>query len=191
MIHGEQYEDKLLVDAARSGDAEAFDVLVRRHQDAIYNLTYRLCGNGDDALELTQEAFMKAWRAIERFDGSSSFFTWLYRIGINTALSERRRARRSDVSYESLAGPGELRPRRADGTEPDVSTRVETSERRELVQRAIARLEPDYRAAIVLRDIQQMGYDEIARTLNVPVGTVKSRIYRARLELKEKLKGVL
>ncbi len=190
----DRYEDSLLVEAAREGDRRAYDLLVSRHQDAVYNLAYRMTGNRDDALELSQEALLKAWNALDRFGGNSSFFTWLYRIAINTTLSARRKARRRQGQV-SMQAPGGRDDDEATMQLPDPSPgaedEVDRQERRRLVQQAIGELDDEFRVVVVLRDIQQLSYDEISRFLDLPVGTVKSRIFRARTELKEKLSFLL
>lgn len=190
----DHYEDSLLVKAARGGDRRAYDLLVSRHQDAVYNLAYRMTGNRDDALELSQEALLKAWNALDRFSGNSSFFTWLYRIAINTALSARRKKRRrkGQVSMEVLGGAGDDEATmQLPDPSPGAEDEAERQERRRLVQQAIGELDDEFRVVVVLRDIQQLSYDEISRFLDLPVGTVKSRIFRARTELKERLSVLL
>jgi RNA polymerase sigma-70 factor (ECF subfamily) len=188
-------EDAILVDRLQSGDLAALDVLITRYQDRLYNALLRMVGNAEDARDLTQETFLRALSAISSFRGSSRIYTWLFRIGMNLAMNQRRRNRRE----KSLCDPrGDHDPavspqaetllqRAAERAEPLPDCEVEQAERHELVRRALGLLEPPQRAIIVLRDIEGLDYHQIAEVLEVAVGTVKSRLHRARMALRERL----
>lgn len=186
-------EEADLVARARRGDIDAFDLLVRRNQDWLYNFLFRLTGSEADARDLSQDVFLSAWRAMGRFTGESRFSTWLYAIATNAARSHGRHlavARRVTPASLDAEGPdGAVREFAAGGGSP--SAPIERREAREKVQEALDALEPDLREAIVLREIEGLDYATIAQALAVPLGTVKTRIHRARLALREKMKGYL
>jgi RNA polymerase sigma-70 factor (ECF subfamily) len=187
--------DAELATASGQGDPAAFGELVLRHQDRAFNLAFRLTGNPEDAADAVQEAFLKAYRGIPSFRRQSSFYTWLFRILVNEVRSRRRSgaARLSSFSLDAAegrsaerrdpaAGPAGLR---ADG--PDPSEQASLAERRQIVEEALQSLEFDQRAIIALRDIEGRDYAEIAEVLGCPQGTVKSRLHRARMALKDAL----
>ena len=183
--------DDELVRQSRRGDMTAFSLLVQRYQDRIFNTTYRLCGNYQDACELTQEAFLRALRGISGFRGESKFYTWLFRIAVNLTRSHRRRAaKRRFKSLDDCQGSLEVASQAAgllggDGQDPaEVALKAEQHGQ---VMEAMGELAQQYRTAIVLRDVQGLDYQQIAEILAVPVGTVKSRVHRARLALRENL----
>ncbi len=169
----------------------AFSLLVERYQDRLFNTTYRLCGNYPDACELTQEAFLRALKGISGFRSEAKFYTWLFRIALNLTRSHRRRARRR--SYRSLDQPdGTLElasqaSRLGAADCPDPVERASQAERNSKVTAALDRLGQQYKIAIVLRDMEGLNYREIAQIVGTPVGTVKSRVYRARLTLRHYL----
>lgn len=189
-----QIEDLRCVAATRDGRPDAFGDIVRRYQDRIFNVIYRLLGDYQEAKDATQQTFLKAYTSLDRFMGNSSFYTWLYRIGVNTALDERKkRARNPHVSSDSLPlSPTEdsRRPHASSGSGGPVE-QVLSRERQLAVATAIASLDETHRGVLVLRDIEGMAYEEIAEVLSCPRGTVKSRLHRARLMLKDKLKDVM
>jgi len=164
------------------GETDAFEILVRRHEKTIFNLVYRMLGDYDDAAEVSQEVFLSAYRAIGQFRGDANFSTWLYRIALNHATTRRRtvssRQQRTVPidDMEPLSDP-ELGP----------AETLERKEIRERVQLALNKLEPDDATMILLRALQDISYDEVARVLEIPVGTVKSRLHRARQALKTQL----
>jgi RNA polymerase sigma-70 factor (ECF subfamily) len=183
------------VRAALGGDRGAFDRLVLRHQQAVVNAASYYLGNHEDALEVAQEAFLKAYRALPGFGGRSSFRTWILRITLNTArsLHASRRAKkragrrvRLDAAREE---EGEALEIAGTSEAPDVL--LLRKEVKEAIERAILALEPEAREVIILRDLNGESYDSIARTLDLPVGTVKSKVHRARLELRQALKDFL
>ena len=183
-------DDDELVAAARSGDRSALDALLRRHHPRLRALCQRLTGDPTDADDACQEALIALVRGLPRFDGRSSFATWAYRVTANTCLDELRRRRRrprpglpEDDSLSADSGPpGPWRPGGGPAAPavPDVGDRVAASLD---VDAALARLAPDFRVAVVLRDLCQLSYGEIAEVLDVPVGTVRSRIARGRAAL--------
>ena len=191
-------DDRELVRASRRGETQAFGELVERYQDRVFNLAFRLTGNRDAAADAAQEAFLKAWSALDAFRGESAFYTWLFRITVNVVRSRHRyqavRPAPRSLDANPRAGTHEDRPALADELKADVPDPAEEAgraERRKLVEQALARLDPDQRAMIVLRDIEGRSYAEIAELIECPRGTVKSRIHRARLALKHILAPVL
>ncbi|MBL8877653.1 MAG: sigma-70 family RNA polymerase sigma factor [Phycisphaerales bacterium] len=176
--------DAELVERTRTGDASAFDELVARYQDRVYNLCYRLCPNHADAADLTQTAFLKALESLSRFESRANFFTWLYRIAANESLSLRRqRRRRPTISLDS--GDGERAPHESIADDAPVgSERLDQAVMLRRLEAALEKLDEEFRMAVVLRDIEDMDYAEIADVLGVPVGTVKSRIHRGRMMLR-------
>lgn len=181
-------DDHGLIEACRAGQTEAFGALVRRYQDRLYPTVFRLTGCAEDAQDLLQDAFLRAFQKLDRFRGGSSFYTWLYRIAVNLALSGRRRRRGAVRLAEGCRGDP-LDP--ADDTEQTDPTRpAEQAERDALVQRALDALAPDHRAVVVLKDLDGLRYEQVAAVLGVPIGTVRSRLHRARCELRERLRGV-
>lgn len=179
---------------ARQGDREAFGRLVRRHADRVYNVAYYMTSHREDAADVAQEAFLRAFRGIRRFEGRSGFGTWLVRITTNCALSlqARRRAKKRSARVVSLSARDDLlggAAVAAAGGDPGEAACREELQR--AVREAIARLDDEFRAALVLRDIEGRRYEEIAEILGIPLGTVKSKIHRARRALRDKLKRFL
>lgn len=178
-------DDQSLVEACRSGSVEAFGVLVRRYEDRLYATLLGLVGRPEDAHDLLQDAFLRAYQKLGGFHGDSSFYTWVHRIAVNLALSDRRRRRPATGHAESWAEPI------ADPSHADPTLPAERAEREAAVQRALRSLAPDHRAVVVLKDLDGLRYEEIAAILAIPVGTVRSRLHRARGELRERLKGLV
>ena len=176
--------DMELVAQARKGDREAFSELVRRYYERVYGTIYSLVGDRDDADDLAQEAFLKAYRSLSNFRGQSQFYTWVYRIGVNCCLDwMKSRNRRKDVSLER-------EPWGLDGVfrHPQASdTGVLRKELQAILEQAMETLPVEYRATLVLREIDGLAYDEIAYALGCSVGTVKSRLFRSRAQLREAL----
>jgi RNA polymerase sigma-70 factor (ECF subfamily) len=173
-----------LIAAAQQGDRRAMDRLLREQQPRIYAVCRRIAGNDADALDATQDAMIAVVRGLPRFDGRSRFSTWVYRVATNSCLDELRRRRR-----RPLVGL----PQNDDGGQrdiPDGAVAVaDTVADRLLLDRALADLPEDFRAAVVLRDVCQLDYAEIAEVLDVPPGTVRSRIARGRAHLAEQIAG--
>ncbi len=178
--------DMYLVEATLAGSRDAFGTLVERYQDRLYNTLVRVLGSRDDASEVLQDAFVQAYTKLESFRGSSQFYTWLYRVALNLACSHRRRTtrRRGEQSVDQI--------RERSGMEPvDTSLQPEQtalrSEQAELVQAALLEISDEHRQILVLREMEDYSYETIAEILELPVGTVRSRLFRARLQLKEQL----
>ncbi|MGH9943751.1 MAG: RNA polymerase sigma factor [Pyrinomonadaceae bacterium] len=192
----EHLSDHLLLEAARTGDEAAFAELVRRYRKQITNFVYRMTNDYELAVDLAQETFLRVYRAADRYQTGYAFSTYIYRIAANLAISElRRRKRRRLVSLsgffqggEQRGEPAEFDP--ADETPLQDATLVDV-ERRRAVARAIATLPEKYRLPLVLRDVEERSYEEIAQILEMSEGTVKSRISRARSFLREKLQQYL
>lgn len=170
----------LLISRARGGDREAFGELVEQYRDNVYRLAYRMCGNAYDADEAAQEAFVAAWRALPNFRGDAKFSTWLYRLTTNAAIDVMRREKRHQT-----VGDGEMIEVADDADSPQET--VERTEQQEAVQKALATLSEEYREVLLLRYMEELDYAEIAEVLQLPSGTVKSRINRAKAALKAAL----
>jgi RNA polymerase sigma-70 factor (ECF subfamily) len=173
--------DKELVKRVQKGDKGAFDLLVLKYEHKIVNLVMRYVRDPETALDISQEAFIKAYRALPRFRGDSAFYTWLYRIAVNTAKNHLAALKRrpSDIELD-LQDPDQY-GLHANLKETDTPEAVSLSqELQETLERAIQSLPDDLRTAIVLRELDGMSYEEIAQTMDCPVGTVRSRIFRAR-----------
>jgi len=178
-------DHRLIADCLR-GESSAFGVLVRRYQDRLYHTVYRLVGNAEDAQDVVQEAFLHAYQSLDSFKGDSLFFTWLYRIAVNTAISLKRKQRatvRIDMGrngeplIEPLDPSEESRPGHA----------LEQAEQGRRIREALARLSAEHRAVLVMKDMEGQKYETMAEILQVPIGTIRSRLHRARLELREVL----
>jgi RNA polymerase sigma-70 factor (ECF subfamily) len=192
-------DDEVLLARCGEGDGEAFGEIVAKYQDRVYNLVYRMCGRRADAEELVQETFLRAFRKIGEFRARSQLYTWLFRIASNTTISHCRR--RAKVKFHPFAfGDGaddeggaaevltaSLAGRRDPGPE-EAAVAGETQRR---VEAALASLDEEHRLVAVLSDIEQMDYAQIADVLDVPVGTVKSRLHRARCMLRRKLRDLV
>ncbi|MDE2234623.1 MAG: RNA polymerase sigma factor RpoE [Gammaproteobacteria bacterium] len=184
--------DQMLVERVQRGDRAAFDALVRKYQHKIIKLVSRYVHDASEALDVSQEAFIKAYRAIPGFRGESAFYTWLYRIAINTAknylVAEARRGLDHGVDINDPEQP-DLQMRLKDMDTPE--RLLLTQEIQDTVEHAIEDLPEDLRTAIILREIEGMSYEEIAQSMSCPVGTVRSRIFRAREAIDSKLQPLL
>jgi RNA polymerase sigma-70 factor (ECF subfamily) len=168
-------EDRL-VRASRRGDVAAFEELVYRYQDRVFNLVYRLVGDFHDACDLTQETFLKAFQGLAGFRGKASFFTWLYRIAVNSALSLRKRARHGALKTSDRASEDEVAASFTNPDDRDEPVKAALAkEQMQLIEQAIASLEEELRVVVILRDIEELDYSGIAHVLEIPRGTVKSR----------------
>ncbi|WP_322520371.1 RNA polymerase sigma factor RpoE [Guyparkeria halophila] len=184
--------DKALVARARKGDRRAFDLLVLKYQHRVQRLIARYIRDPEQVFDLAQETFIKAYRALERFRGDSAFYTWIYRIAVNTAKNQLASDARagymvslnsggSDESDEPMMEPEALR----DGGTPDAL--AATEELRAAIDRAISDLPEDLRTALTLREMEGLSYDEIAAVMDCPIGTVRSRIFRAREAIEQSI----
>ncbi len=187
-----QASDQKLVERVQKGDNGAFDLLVLKYQHKIVNLVMRYVRDPELAQDITQEAFIKAYRALPRFRGDSAFYTWLYRIAVNTAknyLAAQRR-RPMDIELDSQDSEQyELHAKLKDTDTPEGITL--SNELMGIVERAIDALPEDLRTAIILRELEGMSYEEIAQTMECPVGTVRSRIFRARDAISKKVGSLI
>lgn len=172
--------------AAVAGDRAALEVLLRRHHDRVAQVCRRICANDADAADATQEALIAVVRGLDRFDGRSAFSTWLYRVTTNACLDELRRRRRRPVPHEPEDGSGRRDARSWAGHHRDGADAVAA---RLDVDTALAAVRPEYRAAVVLRDLCGLDYAEIGEVLDLPPGTVRSRIARGRGQLADLLGG--
>ena len=180
-------DDDQLIDAALGGDSTAFGQLVRKYQDRLFNAIAHVAGSTEDARDVVQDALAQAFIKLETFQRCSAFYTWLFRIAYNTAISQRRR-RKPTQSLESARDACGQEPV-DDGAAPD--ERLQQQEQAALVQAALANLSHEHRAILVLREIDGCCYETIAQMLELPLGTVRSRLFRARIEMREQLKNVL
>ena len=179
-----------LVQRAKQGDEESFAALVEQNQGRIYNLALRMTGNPDDALELSQEAFLNAWKGLGKFQGDSSFATWLYRLTSNVCIDFLRREKRRSALSMTISLDDEEEARQAELPDERFSPHMETErrERRETLRAGLATLSAEHRRVLILRELEALSYGEIAQVLGLEEGTVKSRIARARLALRNYLK---
>ena len=189
-------EDQFL-ERLRRGEAAAFERLVAEHSGDVYALLYRLTADGEEARDLTQETFLRAFQSINRFRGEANLKTWIYRIAVNQARNRwrwwRRRKRDVTVSLDATderhTQPLGATLRNNDAVDPEQETLAH--EREGQLREALLGLRQSYREAVILRDVEGFSYEEIADTLEISIGTVKSRISRGRLELRRKLEGSL
>ena len=178
------HDDRRLIAEVLAGNAEAFGELVGRYQDRLFNVAYRVLDNPDDAADVVQDVFVNAYQSLKAFKGESELFTWLYRIAFNTAISFKRR-RRGVVRLDPTGDAGLDPPDRSAASVP--AANIERSEDERVLAEAMAKLSPEHRTVLVLKDIDGLKYEEIADVMKVPIGTVRSRLHRARLELKSLL----
>lgn len=188
------FKDALLVERLRQGEADAFEELLRSYEDSVYSLVYRLLNQHADAPDVVQEVFLKVYRNLNHFQGKSTLKTWIYRIAVNEAYNHRRwfsRHKKNDVSLaaedDDCRGLIDILPDRC-RSPFDMTADHET---RALVEDALTRINPVFRSAVVLRDIEDLNYDEIAEVLQISMGTVKSRILRGREALRVQLAAKL
>jgi RNA polymerase sigma-70 factor (ECF subfamily) len=181
-------DEHLLVAAAKAGDAAAFEELVNRYERKIFRLTINITGNREDAEDAMQDAFLKSYTHLQSFQGDSRFYTWLVRIAANEALMRLRKRRPNQFSLdEPVEGEDDLMPREIEDWDPSPEQRYAQTEMQEILNEAIAKLEPDFRTVFVLRDVEQLSTEETAQVLRISVPAVKSRLLRARLKLRQKL----
>jgi RNA polymerase sigma-70 factor (ECF subfamily) len=187
-------DDSRLVEGLRQGAEAAYEALIAEYQQPVYNLAVRLLSDSSDASDVVQEVFLKVFRKIGAFRGDSSLKTWIYRIAVNEAYNYQRwfgRHRKQEVGLEEEEeGSLNYSEKLSDPSRSPFDCAAE-QERHKLVEAALARMNPSYRTAVVLRDIEEMSYEEIAEILQVALGTVKSRILRGREALRRELAGRL
>ena len=182
-------EEPALVAHARSGDQEAFAALVRLHQRQVYALALRMLRDAEDAAEATQEVFLAAWQGLSGFRGDARFATWLYRIAYNHCLKLAERRRRETQVRAEMAAQSAREQRPAGALSARLALEAERA-MRETVRSEIASLPAKYRAVLTLRHVQELSYEEIATVMRVPIGTVKTQLFRARALLKERLEAL-
>lgn len=177
--------DQAVIQRVRSGDPEAFSVLVDRYQDRIYSVVNNYVYNSEDAIDIAQDTFIKAYQKLATFDSASAFYTWLYRIAINTSIDflRKRKTKSADSLDDDRYRESGFEPVSVDSSaDPEISAM--RSEQAEMMRKAVAGLSPKLRAVAVLHDVQGLSQEEVSQVLGIPVGTVKSRVSRARAELK-------
>jgi RNA polymerase sigma-70 factor (ECF subfamily) len=200
--------DVALLNRAKAGDRGAYGQIVLMYQDRLYNAVVRLVGDREEARDLAQEAFARGLEKIDSFRGDAAPYTWLFRIAVNLAISQLRKVQRNRVFSLDRPSPNGQSGRNGryssddqasglidrvarDRTEPDPHQRVEGRERDEAVLAALGRLDAEYRAVLVMRDIEGFDYQQMADVLGLPLGTLKSRLFRARLALRDELKAYM
>ena len=188
-------DEASLVAQAKAGNMDSAERLILKYQDRVYNTILKMCSNTDDAAELTQDTFVRVIQNLKNFEGQSSFYTWMFRIAVNLTLNFCKK--NSRVSFQPLQSePDEelkkqLKDYLIDKTSPQPPEIVATKELHGLILKALEKLDADQRAVVILCDIEQMSYAEIAETLDIEIGTVKSRIARGRKNLREILEAVI
>lgn len=189
---GSNESDKILVKKVQEGDKAAFDLLVVKYQSRIVTLVTRFVRNHADALDVTQEAFLKAYRALPNFRGESAFYTWLYRIAVNTAKNylavQARRSADSQIDYQEIEQIDESNALKEQATPEHMLLKDEIQT---IVISSIEHLPEDLRMAITLRELEGLSYEEIAGVMDCPIGTVRSRIFRAREAIDKQLKPLI
>ena len=182
-------QERQWIERSRSGDLKSFDQLVRRYERSVYNTAYRLSNSHDDASDIAQEAFVRAWNNLKSFRGDSAFSTWLYRIVTNVFLDDRKRKRaRPHISLDQELELDESHvTRQYEDPNPGPVEMMEGEERRAILAKAIASLPEAQRVMVVMYHSQGLAYEEIAEITSLPMGTVKSRLNRARLALRDRL----
>ena len=179
-------QDELLIRRAQRGAADAFEQLLLEHQKNVYNLCYRMAGIPDDAMDLSEETFLRAWRCLEQYQFASAFSTWLYRLCSNICIDFlRRRRRQQTVPLTFEDADGEEQTYAVPDAQPLPEEQVELKLTRETLAAAMAQLLPEHRAVLQLRVVNEMSYEQIADVLDIQIGTVKSRLSRARNQLKK------
>jgi RNA polymerase sigma-70 factor (ECF subfamily) len=191
-------DDTVLIERCRQGDSEAIEQLILKYQNRIYNVILRICANNDDAAELTQDTFVKIIEKISEFEGRSSFYTWAFRIAVNLTLNYcQRNARHESTSLDAENDERTKQAKRrlkeilTDESSPDPAMLAQNKEMYEVLSKALMKLDDAHRAVIILRDIEGMNYARIAQVMDIELGTVKSRLSRARSNLRKIMEAML
>lgn len=179
-------DESQLIDASLQGDSAAFGELVQLHQNRLYNAMAHFCGNMTEAEDVVQEAFVQAYLKLGSFQRNSAFYTWLYRIAFNTAISRKRR-QKNEASVDQVREQAGIEPVDASDQPGDQMLR---DERAALVHKALGMLSEEHRSILILREMDNCDYEQIAETLEINVGTVRSRLHRARTQLRERLEAL-
>lgn len=185
-------EDEILLAGLRAGNEDAYEDLIQKYQAPVYNLALRLLDDAGDACDVVQEVFLKVFRGVNLFRGQSTVKTWIYRIAVNEAHNRRRwlfRHRPNAVGLEEQGADDTLHERPLEDNGPSPFQVAFNSERQALIEQALAEINPTFREALVLREIEECSYEEIAEILQISLGTVKSRILRGREALRKQLAG--
>jgi RNA polymerase sigma-70 factor (ECF subfamily) len=177
-------EDAQLVTASKNGDQDAFSLLVQRYQRRVFNLVFRMLQNYEEASEITQETFFAAWQGLRSFRGEARFSTWLYRIAYNCALKQLELRKRDQALNQALQFEQVL-----ETADECHTAHLAILDNQEMVQEQLSQLPPKYRIVLILRHLQDMTYEEMAEVLVMPVGTIKTHLFRARNLLKERLQA--
>lgn len=177
-----ELDDAALVDASRAGDQNAFAILVQRHQRRVFTLVFRMLQQYEEANEVTQDAFFAAWQGLSSFRGDARFSTWLYRIAYNCALKQLEQRKRD---YTLQAAMQEMQM----NDDERIGAEIEAHDRQAFVREHLATLPAKYRVVLILRHLQEMTYEEMAEILTMPIGTIKTHLFRARNLLKERLEA--
>ena len=186
-------DERDLIARSQAGDAAAFDELVTRNRTRVYSMIYQMVRNEEDAWDLAQDAFLKAWRNLRAFRGQSQFFTWLYRIVMNVTIDWLRRKQvQGEVEFDDTVGLQHIEPASATTPRGELApvARLSDKEIRSRIDAAIERLSPEHREVIVLREIENLEYTEIATHIGIPLGSVMSRLFYARKKLQTMLRDV-
>jgi RNA polymerase sigma-70 factor (ECF subfamily) len=182
-----------LVRRCRAGDSTAFDELVARYRQRVFSMIYNMVHNEQDAWDLAQDSFLKAWKSMDKFRGQAAFFTWLYRISANVTIDWLRKKQvQGETEFDDTVGLPQVEPgaTTAPRAEPAPYQRMEREEIRRRIEAAIAQLSPEHRAVIQLKEMQDLQYNEIAEVMDCSIGTVMSRLFYARKKLQTLLKDV-
>jgi RNA polymerase sigma-70 factor, ECF subfamily len=180
-----EQDDVALVLASQAGDQDAFAILVQRHQRRVFNLVYRMLQQYEEACEVTQETFFAAWQGLAGFRGKALFSTWLYRIAYNCALKQIEQRKRDNALQTAI----QAEQKEMTDNDEYVGTQLETYNCQTLVREHLATLPAKYRIVLILRHLQEMTYEEMAEMLTLPIGTIKTHLFRARNLLKERLEA--
>lgn len=181
-----EQDDLLLVAASKNGDQEAFAQLVQRYQRLIFNLVYRMLQQYEEATEITQETFLAAWQGLPSFRGDARFSTWLYRIAYNCSLKQLEQRKRDRALQVALEAKKTLE--NADDEQRE-NAELDAHDRQHVIQEHLSHLPTKYRIVLILRHVQDMSYEEMAEILTMPIGTIKTHLFRARNLLKERLQS--
>lgn len=182
--------DQDLIDRCLAGRRDAFGLLVERYQHRLYHALWHALGSPEEAQDVAQDAFVHAFEKLGSYRGQAAFYSWLFRIALNAAISAKRKTRRMTASVEERRDSTGLEPE-DDNPSIEPSFAMQVSDRQRLVRNALSELSDEFRTCLVLKEIDGMSYEEIATIVDVPLGTVRSRIHRARLEMRAKLSVLL